>query len=243
MAAERLQKILARAGIASRRAAEQLISQGRVTVDGRPVTEMGLQLDAAQHRIEFDGKPISPQEKKVYILLNKPVNYLSTLRDPQGRPIVTSLLKGVTARVFPVGRLDFDTEGALLLTNDGELAQKILHPRHEVDKTYEARVAGHPDRPALSRLAAGIELEGRKTWPARLRVVGSRGPETTISITIHEGRKRQVRKMFAAVGHRVLALKRVAYGNLQLGRLAPGQFRYLAPQDIALIFSKNSSLQ
>ncbi len=241
--AERLQKILARAGVASRRTAEQLIRAGRVSIDGRIVTEMGIKTDPLQYRIEVDGKPIAQQEDKIYILLNKPVDYLCTLRDPQGRPIITSLLQGVNARVFPVGRLDLDTEGALLLTNDGELAQKILHPRYEVNKTYEAKVVGRPGKQSLARLAAGIELEGRKTWPAQLRVLGRRPHDTTIAITIHEGRKRQVRKMFAAIGHRVLRLKRTAYGNLRLGNLPSGKFRYLPPEDISLIFSKNSSLQ
>lgn len=235
---ERLQKILARAGIASRRAVEQLITQGRVTVDGRKITEMGLKFDPEHHRIEFDGKPVLESEKKIYILLNKPAGYVTTLSDPQGRPVVTVLLEGIKERVFPVGRLDLDTEGALILTNDGELAQRIQHPSHEADKTYEARVAGHPTEETLKKLEKGIMLEGRKTWPAAIRVLKKGQKDTLAEITIHEGRKRQVRKMFAAVGHRVLHLKRTAYGKLKLGTLASGKFRHLNKKELALLFEK-----
>jgi 23S rRNA pseudouridine2605 synthase len=241
---ERLQKILAKAGIASRRNAEELIRQGKVTVDGKVVTEMGLRLDPEQHLVTCEGRPVSLIEEKIYLLLNKPKGYVTTMRDPQGRPIVSSLLTGLKIRVFPVGRLDFDTEGALILTNDGDFAERILHPRFEIKRTYQARVQGHPARADLLQLEKGIELEGKKTWPARLRVTGKDSTGTTIEITIHEGRKRQVRKMFAAIGHRVLALKRIAYGQLRLGDLASGQYRRLTAEDLALIFSKKkSSLQ
>ncbi|MDH5299233.1 MAG: rRNA pseudouridine synthase, partial [Desulfobulbaceae bacterium] len=168
---ERLQKILAKAGIASRRRAEELIRQGLVSIDGQLVTDMGIRVDPALHRIQCQGRPVAMEEEKVYILLNKPKGYLSTLSDPQGRPIVTSLLNNVTARVFPVGRLDYDTEGALLLTNDGELAQQILHPSFEVNKTYIATVQGKPAKEKLAELEKGILLEGRRTWPARIRVL------------------------------------------------------------------------
>ena len=239
---ERLQKILARAGVASRRAAEELIRQGRVTIDGQVVTDMGVRLDPTCHRIECNGRPVTVAEEKVYILLHKPKGYLSTLSDPQGRPIVTSLLNGVTARVFPVGRLDFDTEGALLLTNDGVLAQQILHPSFEVNKTYVATVRGNPSREMISQLETGIVLEGRRTWPARIKVLAAGKKETSVEITIHEGRKRQVRKMFAAIGHRVVALKRVAYGGLALGSLPLGKYRFLNKNDLNLIFSGKNSL-
>jgi len=236
---ERLQKILARAGIASRRKAEELIRAGKVRMDGKGVTEMGIRVDPARHAIECDGVPVvAAGEKKVYILLHKPVGFLSTVHDPQGRPIVTDLLHGVNERVYPVGRLDLDSEGALLLTNDGELAQRILHPSHEVNKTYEAVVEGRPRRDKLAALARGIELEGRQTWPAVIEVLHSETENTTLKIIIHEGRKRQVRKMLAAVGHPVLRLKRTAYGQLGLGRLAPGKYRFLRPGDLQLIFRK-----
>lgn len=233
----RLQKILAMAGIASRRTAEKLISEGNVTVDGKVITEMGFKADPEKQQIFFKGKPLSLIEEKIYILLNKPKGYVTTLDDPQGRPIVTSLLTGVQARVFPVGRLDLDTEGALLLTNDGELANKIIHPKHEVKKTYQARVSGLPSPEKLQQLEKGILLEGKKTAPARLTIIDKKTTSTLIEITIHEGRKRQVRMMFKAVGHPVLELKRTAYGKLKVGSLPLGKYRILTPREITLIFS------
>jgi 23S rRNA pseudouridine2605 synthase len=235
---ERLQKILAKAGIASRRKAEELIRAGRVRVDGKVVTEMGIRVDPDAQEIECDGIPVAAQEKKIYILLHKPAGFLSTVHDPQGRPIVTDLLQSIKERVYPVGRLDLDTEGALLLTNDGELAQKILHPSNEVNRTYVAKVKGKPSLKKLAALSRGIELEGRKTWPAEVEVLHSEARETTIRIVIHEGRKRQIRKMFEAVGHPVLKLKRIAYGQLELGDLASGKYRFLGPGDIKMIFRK-----
>ena len=235
---ERLQKVLAKAGIASRRKAEELIRRGKVRVDGRVVTEMGTKVDPETQDIECEGVALDPQEKKVYILLHKPAGYLSTVDDPQRRPIVTDLLKNIKERVYPVGRLDLDTEGALLLTNDGELAQRILHPSHEVNKTYVAKVKGKPGNKKLDALSKGIELEGRKTWPANIEVLKSEAGSTTIQITIHEGRKRQVRKMFDAIGHPVLKLKRTAYGQLELGELGPGKYRFLTPADIKFILDK-----
>lgn len=235
---ERLQKILAKAGIASRRQAEELIRAGRVLVDGKVVREMGVQVDPATQVIECDGTPVAAPEKKIYILLYKPAGYLSTVHDPQGRAIVTDLLRDVKERVYPVGRLDLDTEGALLLTNDGDLAQKILHPSHEVRKTYVAKVQGRPNRRKLNDLTRGIVLEGRKTWPADIRILQSEAQTTTLQIIIHEGRKRQIRKMFAAVGHPVLQLQRSAYGRLGLGDLTPGEYKTLGPEDIKMIFKE-----
>jgi pseudouridine synthase len=235
---ERLQKVLAKAGIASRRGSEELIRQGKVRVDGRVVTEMGTKVDPETQKIECEGFTLASQEEKVYILLHKPTGYLSTVDDPQGRPIVTDLLKNIKERVYPVGRLDLDTEGALLLTNDGELAQKILHPSHEVDKTYVAKVKGVPGKKKLGALSKGIELEGRKTWPASIKVLKTEAHSAVIQIIIHEGRKRQVRKMFEAIGHPVLGLKRIAYGKLKLGELRPGKYRFLTPEDIKFIFSR-----
>jgi len=235
---ERLQKILAKAGIASRRKAEELIREGKVRVDGRVVTEMGTRVDPEIQKIECDGRPVVSQEKKVYILLHKPAGYLSTVHDPQGRPIITDLLPNIKERIYPVGRLDLATEGALLLTNDGELAQEILHPSREVNKTYVAMVKGRPSPEKLEALSNGIDLDGRKTWPAELTVLEAEQQATTIKIVIHEGRKRQVRKMFEAVGHPVLQLKRIAYGQLELGKLKPGKYRFLTPRDIEMIFKK-----
>lgn len=235
----RLQKFLSRSGIASRRKAEEYIAQGRVKVDGKVVTSMGTQVTPGKQKIYFDGKEVVAVERFIYILLNKPKGYVTTLSDPQGRPIVTSLLSGIQERVYPVGRLDLDTEGALLLTNDGDLAQAILHPSHEVTKTYEAEVKGHPSSGSISRLEKGILLEKKKTAPARIRVK-RRGKKTTVMIiTIHEGRKRQVKKMFQAIGHPVTSLKRLAYGRLTLDGLALGKYKILQQNDLKKIFSHN----
>jgi 23S rRNA pseudouridine2605 synthase len=232
---ERLQKILAAAGICSRRQAELMIKAGRVRVDGRLVTELGSKADPDRQQIEFDGKPL-PRPELVCFLLYKPKGYVTTMRDPQGRPVVSSLLKGVKERVFPVGRLDLDTEGALLMTNDGELSQKILHPSNEIKRTYEARVNGSPARTKLTELRNGILLEGKKTWPAALRVIKNSKNSTVIEVIIHEGRKRQVRKMFAAIGHPVMELKRMAYGKLGLGDLRVGKYRKLSDNELKKVF-------
>ena len=228
----RLQKYLAECGIASRRKAEQLISNGEVSVDGETITEMGYKLDPARQEVRFRGTPVLPKKTHTYILLNKPKGYVTTMSDPQGRPVVTSLLKNVDTRVFPVGRLDIDTEGALLLTDDGELAHKILHPRHESTKTYEVVAKGFISRSKIRKLEQGIEIDGRNTWPARISQVRKQGSACRLEISIHEGRKRQVRKMFAAIGHPVINLKRIAYGTLQLGSLKSGAYRFLSPADM-----------
>jgi 23S rRNA pseudouridine2605 synthase len=233
---ERLQKILARAGICSRRKAEEYIADGRVTVDGKVVTRPGLKVDPEQTEITVDGKQVR-REEKIYILLHKPAGYVTTMSDPQGRPIVTDLLPGIKHRVFPVGRLDLESEGALILTNDGALGNKVLHPSFEVNKTYEATVKGVPNAAELQRLARGIILDGLKTWPAKLRVLHRKKGETTIEVIIHEGKKRQVRKMFQAIGHSVLRLKRTAYGGLKLGALGRGKYRFLTQIDLKKLFS------
>lgn len=236
----RLQKFLARAGIASRRKAEEFIAQGRVKVDGRIVTAMGQQVTPGKQKVLFDNREVIAEEKFIYILLNKPKGYVTTLSDPQGRPIVTSLLQGIKERVFPVGRLDLDTEGALLLTNDGELAQSILHPSNEVFKTYEAEVKGCPSSNTIRLLERGILLENKKTAPARLRIKHKKKKTSVIIITIHEGRKRQVKKMFKTVRHPVHSLKRLAYGRLGLNGLQVGKFKILHQNDIKKIFSNKT---
>ncbi len=223
----RLQKFLASAGIASRRKAEEYIAAGRVRVDGKINTAMGQQIIPGKNRVLFDNKEVSGQERMVYILLNKPDGYVTTMSDPQGRPIVTSLLRGIKERVFPVGRLDLDTTGALLLTNDGELSQKILHPKYEVFKTYEAEVRGMPSLQEITSLEMGIILEGKMTAPATLKIKHRKTMSSVVTITIHEGRKRQVKKMFQAVGHPVLFLKRLSYGSLGLEGMPMGAFRIL----------------
>jgi 23S rRNA pseudouridine2605 synthase len=233
---ERLQKILAKAGIASRRRAEQLIRDGRIRINGQVVNAMGCKADPSLDTITCDGKPID-LEQKFYILLNKPSGYVTTLSDPQGRPVVSDLVADIPLRLFPVGRLDLETEGALLMTNDGELGNAILHPRFEVNKTYEATVTGSPPLEKLKLLEQGIEIDGVKTRPAAVRVLQRRKDQTLVEIIIHEGKKRQVRKMFQAINHRVLHLTRTAYGNLRLGTLPSGKYRILAQNDLKKIFS------
>ena len=233
---ERLQKILAQAGIASRRGAEELIRAGRITVNGHVVQAMGLKIDPRQDVVACDGKPVQ-FEQKIYVLLNKPAGYVTTLADPQGRPTVADLVADFSQRLFPVGRLDLDTEGALLMTNDGDLGNFILHPRYEVNKTYEALVVGTPTAEELRFLERGVEIDGERTRPAVVRLLAQRGNHTQVEVIIHEGKKRQVRKMFQAINHRVVHLKRTAYGQLRLGRLAPGTCRVLSADDLKKIFS------
>ncbi len=232
----RLQKYIAQCGIASRRKAEEYINGGRIAIDGRIVREMGIRIVPGENLITLDGKPIAVKEQLVYYLLNKPKGYITTLADPQGRPTVTSLIKTSKARLFPVGRLDLDTEGALILTNDGQLAQKIQHPSHETNKTYEALVRGCPNKEKITLLERGILLEGKMTSPATVLIKAKSGAHCLMQITIHEGRKRQVKKMFAFIGHPVLQLKRTAYGKLILGRIAPGDYRQLNSSELNKIF-------
>lgn len=234
---ERLQKILSQAGIASRREAETMITAGRVAVNGTVVTELGTKADPATDRITCDGKPVKPVTRKVYILLYKPAGYMTTLRDPEGRPLVTDLLKDVGERVYPVGRLDYNTEGLLLLTNDGAWANSLAHPRHEVEKEYMVRVQGAVTGEQIGRLASGVELEDGLTAPATVRVVNESEKNSWISVTIHEGRYRQVRRMCAEVGLSVVRLKRVRYGSLELGDLKPGQYRLLTPREAEKLLS------
>ncbi len=232
---ERLQKILSQAGVASRREAERMITDGRVMVNGAPVTELGTKADPSRDTITVDGKPVTVEEKRVYVLLNKPVGYVTTLKDPEGRPIVTDLLKGLGVRVYPVGRLDYNTEGLLLLTNDGEWANRLAHPRHEVDKEYLVRVRGTVSREQMTRLEQGVELEDGKTAPARVALSKQSDNNTWISITIHEGRYRQVRRMCEAVSLSVVRLRRIRYGTLAIGELKLGEYRRLTPGEVAAL--------
>jgi pseudouridine synthase len=232
----RLQKYLAQCGIASRRKAEELIASGLVSVDGQVVREMGTSIIPGRHEVLCNGTPVVEKEEKIYYLLNKPKGYVTTLFDPQRRPIVTSLIKECTLRLFPVGRLDLDTEGALILTNDGDLAQKIQHPSNETNKTYETLVKGRPSPEKIASLAAGIKLEDKLTAPAKVAVLATKGENTLMRIIIHEGRKRQVKKMFAAIGHPVLSLRRTAYGKLILGDLPVGGYRRLNQTELKKIF-------
>jgi pseudouridine synthase len=236
---ERLQKILSQAGVASRRLAEELIAQGRVQVNGVTVTALGSKADPESDEIKVDGRRIQAQKRKRYILLHKPRGYITTRSDPQGRPTVLDLLRGVREYIYPVGRLDYDSEGLLLLTNDGELAARLTHPRHEVDKVYEARVRGVPDEHVIERLSKGVTIDGRRTAPAKVRLIDppkkfpSESDQARIELAIHEGRQRQVRKMFDAVGHPVVRLKRVRIGPISDPEMPPGHWRDLTPQEVA----------
>ncbi|HEV8346755.1 MAG TPA: pseudouridine synthase [Vicinamibacterales bacterium] len=231
---ERLQKILSQAGIASRRAGERLMLEGRVTVNGVTVRELGTKADPAHDDIRVDGRRIRIAERHRYLLLNKPRGYVTTRSDPQRRPTVIDLLGGVREYVYPVGRLDFDSEGLLLLTNDGDLAARLTHPRHGVSRVYEARVLGVPDAHDLDRLARGIVIDGRRTGPADVKrlPIGRDANEARLAITVREGRNRQVRKMCEAIGHPVTHLTRVAIGPLRDAKLKPGQWRELTEDEV-----------
>jgi pseudouridine synthase len=231
---ERLQKILSQAGVASRRASEQLMRDGRVSVNGTTVRELGSKADPARDDIRVDGRRIRLAERHRYLLLNKPRGYVTTRSDPQKRPTVLDLV-GVREYVYPVGRLDFDSEGLLLLTNDGDLAAQLTHPRHGVPRVYEATVLGIPDRHDLDRLGRGIVIEGRRTQPAEVQLLpAGRDPKhATLRITVREGRNRQVRKMCEAIGHPVDLLRRVAIGPIRDNRLKPGQWRELTMEEVA----------
>jgi len=229
---ERLQKIISAAGITSRRASEALIQGGRVTVNGAVVTELGSKADPAKDIIAVDGKPLTIASKKLYILLYKPVGYMTTMDDPEGRPLVTDLLKEVGERVYPVGRLDYNTEGLLLLTNDGEWANHLMHPRHEVEKEYHVRVRGKVHRSQLDQLAGGVAIDERKTAAATVRTIKEGDQNDWISIAIHEGRNRQVRRMCEAVSLSVVRLRRVRYGTLSIGDLKPGEYRLLTDAEV-----------
>ncbi|CAM2803747.1 pseudouridine synthase [Paenibacillus sediminis] len=230
---ERLQKILAQAGIASRRKCEELILAGKVQVNGETVTTLGTKADPAVDEITVNGKSIS-SEKKVYLLFNKPKGVITSASDPQGRKIVTDYLKGINERVYPVGRLDYDTEGLLILTNDGEFANLLTHPRHHVPKTYLATVKGVPHGTSLDKLKQGIMLDDGMTSPAEVEYqdVDLDNKQSTIKITIHEGRNRQVRRMFDAINHPVIKLKRIAFGDLILGNLKRGTYRHLTKEEV-----------
>jgi pseudouridine synthase len=226
---ERLQKILSQAGIASRRASEQLMLDGRVSVNGKTITALGTKADPSHDDIRVDGSRIKIATRHLYLLLNKPRGYVTTRSDPEKRKTVIDLLKGVREYIYPVGRLDYDSEGLLILTNDGDLAARLTHPRHGVARVYEALVLGVPDAHDLSRLAKGVSIDGRRTEPAEVTALGP----SHLRITVKEGRNRQVRKMCEAIGHPVSQLRRIAVGPIRDPRLKVGHWRELTPQEIA----------
>jgi 23S rRNA pseudouridine2605 synthase len=229
----RLNKALAQAGIASRRAADRLIESGSVVVNGQVVTELGTQIDPAIDAVKVNGKRIPTRPTAhVYYMLNKPDGYVTTLSDPEGRPTVKDLLPTGQRRLFPVGRLDFHSEGLLILTNDGDLSRNLMHPSQGVPKVYSTKVKGSPTEVALVRLKKGILLDGKQTAPARVRFE-KRGANSWLRITIHEGRKHQIRKMFEAIGHRVLRLKRIGYAGIDLKELPSGDVRALTEAELS----------
>ena len=232
---DRLQKILAHAGVASRRACEELILEGHVQVNGVTITELGAKANPYRDEITVDFKPIQ-KEQPVYILMNKPKGYVTTVKDDQGRPTVMALLSGVSARVYPVGRLDFNSEGLLLLTNDGALAQRLTAPEFHVPKVYLVKIHRNPRPETLDELRGGFRLDGRKLKPCGIEL-HEKGDNPWMKVTLIEGKNQQIRKMFAAVGHPVSKLRRVQFGPLDDPYLKPGAWRHLNPQELAALKS------
>jgi pseudouridine synthase len=239
---QRLQKLIAAAGIASRRHAEQLIAAGEVTVNGKVVTELGTKADPAADHIKVRGKLINPsleRREKVYVVLNKPKGYLSSVTDPEGRPTVLELLPASLGRLYPVGRLDFNTEGLLLLTNDGEFTNFITSARNKVEKVYEGKVKGLPSEQAIERLRRGVTLDdGTRTAPAKIRKLGETETNTWFEILLHEGKNQQIRRMFDLIGHSVIKLRRSRIGPLRDDSLKPKSWRRLTPEEVRLLMHK-----
>ena len=224
---ERLNKILAISGITSRRRADELISSGLVTVNGLVEKRVGSKAVWGVDSINVDGHPVPDPPKKIYLLLNKPFGYVSTLHDPEGRPIIRDLVKDVKERIYPVGRLDFDSSGLLILTNDGELAFRLMHPKFHIPRTYKVIVEGVISDKSVERLKKGVSLDDGPTNPARVRIIETQQGRSVVRITIFEGRSREIRRMCEAVGHKILKLTRIGYGNLDLGELKVGKYRHL----------------
>jgi 23S rRNA pseudouridine2605 synthase len=234
MPQERLQKFLARAGVASRRVAEEMIRAGRVAVNGQAVTAMGVKIDPVRDVVRVDGRRIRAGAETRTVMLHKPYGYVCTTKDPQGRRVVTELLGEQSDRLYPVGRLDYDTTGLLLLTNDGELAYRLTHPSFMVPRTYRVTVAGELSKETRRRLSAGVEVEGRAVYP-EMDVLKREADKTVVEVTVHEGRYHLIKKLMAQVGHPVLKLKRVAFGPLRLEGLARGTWRDLTRRELAAL--------
>lgn len=229
---ERLQKFMASCGVASRRGCERIIEAGRVKVNGIVINELGIKIDTTSDEVLVDNVRIFPEEDKVYIMLNKAEGYLSTLNDERGRKTVLDLVK-VKERIFPIGRLDYDTSGLLLMTNDGDIYNKVIHPRKKIDKVYEATIKGIPSKEKIKKFCSGIDIGGYITAPADFKIISSNKDESNVKITIHEGKKRQIRRMCKAIDHPVINLKRVSVGDINLsGDLKKGQWRYLNDKEI-----------
>jgi 23S rRNA pseudouridine2605 synthase len=240
---ERLQKIIAAAGIASRRKAEELIQAGSVAVNGQIVTELGTKADPVKDHIKVHGKLINTgQQEKVYILLNKPIGYLTSRSDPQKRQLVVDLVGPYASKVHPVGRLDLNTEGLILLTNDGEFTNLIAHASHNVPKVYEAKVKGKPSEWQINKLTRGVEIDGVKTAPAQIRLMEETETNAWYEVTLHEGRNQQIRKMFDSIGHSVVKLRRIAIGFLKEEKIKPGEFRFLRETEVKRFFRLGSQV-
>lgn len=232
----RLQKFLSMSGVCSRRKSEELILEGKVKVNGKVVNELGVKV-TSDDEVKVNGEIIKIQNKKLYVMLNKPVGYVTTLSDEKQRPTVTELLGDINERVYPVGRLDLNTEGLLILTNDGDFTYKVTHPKHKLDKTYHVLVTGKVKQDALKTLENGVIIDGKKTHKAKVDVIESTKGSALLSITIHEGRNRQVRKMCKQVGFNVLSLKRVSIASIELGNLPIGKWRHLNPNEVNKILN------
>lgn len=232
MPLERLQKILARAGIASRREAEKVIKEGRVSVNGKIITQMGFKADPEKDYIKLDGKRINQFEPNITLLLNKPKGYVCTVKDPKGRPTVVDLIKKLKWRLYPVGRLDYDAEGLLLLTNDGELAYKLTHPKFIVPRTYLVKISGIPEKKQLLRLKKGVMLEDGKAKAVSCEIIGYSEKNCWLKITVTEGRNHLIKRMCLAIGHPVLKIRRIQFGSIKLGKLSTGEFRFLTNEEI-----------
>ncbi len=237
---ERLQKFLARAGVASRRSAEKLITEGKIRVNGVIIKELGTKVDPFKDKISYNGKMVKLERKKVYYMLNKPKGYISTVKDDKGRKTVVDILSDVEERIFPIGRLDYNTEGLLLLTNDGDFMNKLLHPKYEIGKTYVAKIDGIINLDDLHKLADGVKLEDGKTAPADVYLdsINKTLKESRVEITIYEGKNRQVRRMFKALGYEVKALKRIAFAGLTLNKLKRGEYRKLTDNELLRLRKK-----
>jgi len=239
---ERLQKIIANAGITSRRFAEKLIDSGRVSLNGKVVTTLGVKADPSKDKIRINGKLLSHSEPKLYILLNKPSGYITSLKDPEGRPTVMDLLGNIRQRVYPVGRLDYDTEGLLIITNDGHFANNLMHPRHKVQKTYLVKIQGQISEKSMKNLIKGVYIDGRKATPIAIKKKGLREKNSWIEITLQEGRNRQVKRMLEILGYRVIKLKRTSYGSLSLKGIPLGAYRFLTRFEVAKLKKAREAL-
>lgn len=235
----RLQKYIAMSGIASRRAAETMITDGRVQVNGKKVTEQGIKVEIGADKVAVDGVPVSVKDKKYYIMLNKPVGYVTTVKDQFERPTVIDIIKqDISARIFPVGRLDYETEGLLLLTNDGDFTYRVTHPKFHMDKTYLAIVKGVLTVSSINKLRRGVKIDGFTTSPAEVEIIDTDEGRYAVRITIHEGKNRQVRKMFEAIGCTVTALRREKIGTVELGNLPVGRWRHLTSHEVNYLQGK-----